>query len=83
MNLPPNIPNLHFFTNPGNVTTAAWNSSLNGIWIKARTPYLRLPSRARYIAYDIREKFWALDAVLDEILSGTEAMRGKIARLPA
>jgi 4-hydroxy-tetrahydrodipicolinate synthase len=39
--------------------------------------------RCRVITYDIREKFWALDAVLDKIVSGTEAMRGKIARLPA
>jgi len=39
--------------------------------------------RCRAIAYDVREKFWALDAVLDKIEAGTEAMRGKIARLSA
>jgi 4-hydroxy-tetrahydrodipicolinate synthase len=39
--------------------------------------------RCRAITYDVREKFWALDAVLDKIVAGTEAMRGKIARLPA
>ena len=39
--------------------------------------------RCRVITYDVREKFWALDAVLDKIVAGTEAMRGKIARLPA
>lgn len=38
--------------------------------------------RCRAITYDVREKFWALDAVLDKIVAGTEAMRGKIARLP-
>jgi 4-hydroxy-tetrahydrodipicolinate synthase len=37
--------------------------------------------RCRVITYDVREKFWALDAVLDKIVAGTEAMRGKIARL--
>lgn len=39
--------------------------------------------RCRVITYDVREKFWALDAVLDKIVAGTEAMRAKIARLPA
>jgi 4-hydroxy-tetrahydrodipicolinate synthase len=38
--------------------------------------------RCRVIGYDIREKFWALDEVLDKIVAGTEAMRRKIARLP-
>jgi 4-hydroxy-tetrahydrodipicolinate synthase len=38
--------------------------------------------RCRVIGYDIREKFWALDEVLDKIIAGTEAMRRKIARLP-
>lgn len=38
--------------------------------------------RCRAINYDIREKFWALDEVLDKIVAGTEAMRQKIARLP-
>jgi 4-hydroxy-tetrahydrodipicolinate synthase len=36
--------------------------------------------RCRVITYDVRERFWALDAVLDKIVAGTEAMRGKIAR---
>jgi 4-hydroxy-tetrahydrodipicolinate synthase len=39
--------------------------------------------RCRVIEYDVREKFWALDAVLDKIVAGTEAMRDKIARLAA
>jgi len=39
--------------------------------------------RCRVIDYDVREKFWALDAVLDQIVAGTEIMRGKIARLSA
>jgi 4-hydroxy-tetrahydrodipicolinate synthase len=37
--------------------------------------------RCRVITYDIREKFWALDAVLDKIVAGTECMRAKIAGL--
>ena len=37
----------------------------------------------RVITYDVREKFWTLDAVLDKIDAGAEAMRGKIARLSA
>jgi hypothetical protein len=36
--------------------------------------------RCRVITYDVRERFWALDAVLDKIVAGTEAMRGKIAQ---
>jgi 4-hydroxy-tetrahydrodipicolinate synthase len=39
--------------------------------------------RCRVITYDVREKFWALDAVLDKIVAGTESMRGRIARLSA
>jgi 4-hydroxy-tetrahydrodipicolinate synthase len=35
------------------------------------------------ITYDVRKKYRALDAVLDKIVSGTEAMRGKIAELSA
>lgn len=38
--------------------------------------------RCRTITYDIREKFWALDEVLDKIMAGTQAMRQKIAALP-
>ncbi|MEO8136256.1 MAG: dihydrodipicolinate synthase family protein [Betaproteobacteria bacterium] len=38
--------------------------------------------RCRVITYDVREKFWALDAVLDKIVAGTETMRAKIAHLP-
>jgi 4-hydroxy-tetrahydrodipicolinate synthase len=37
--------------------------------------------RCRAIDYDVRERFWALDAVLDKIVAGAEAMREKIARL--
>jgi 4-hydroxy-tetrahydrodipicolinate synthase len=37
--------------------------------------------RCRVITYDVRERFWALDAVLDKIVEGTEAMRAKIARV--
>ena len=40
----------------------------------------------RAIDYDVRERFWALDAVLDKIVAGTEAMRAKVGagkRVPA
>jgi 4-hydroxy-tetrahydrodipicolinate synthase len=39
--------------------------------------------RSRVITYDVREKFWALDEVLDKIVAGTQAMREKIARVAA
>ncbi|MGR3909875.1 dihydrodipicolinate synthase family protein [Burkholderia sp. SR8] len=35
--------------------------------------------RCRAIDYDVRERFWALDAVLDKIVSGTEHFRRRIA----
>ena len=38
--------------------------------------------RCRVIDYDVREKYWALDAVLEKIIAGTESMREKLARLP-
>ncbi|WP_175921997.1 dihydrodipicolinate synthase family protein [Burkholderia latens] len=34
--------------------------------------------RCRAIDYDVRERFWALDAVLDKIVSGTEHFRRRI-----
>ncbi|MGV1771949.1 dihydrodipicolinate synthase family protein [Agrobacterium vitis] len=37
--------------------------------------------RCRVIDYDIRERFWALDAVLDKIIDGTEHFRNRIAKL--
>lgn len=37
--------------------------------------------RCRAITYDVREKFWALDPILDKIVAGTEAMREKVGRL--
>lgn len=39
--------------------------------------------RCRVITYDVRERFWALDAVLDKIVAGTESFRAKIAKLSA
>ncbi|MGA1856121.1 dihydrodipicolinate synthase family protein [Azospirillum sp. 11R-A] len=39
--------------------------------------------RCRVIQYDVRERFWALDAVLDKVVAGTDAFRAKIAALPA
>ena len=36
---------------------------------------------SRTITFDVRERFWVLDAILDKIVSGTEAMRAKIAAL--
>jgi len=38
--------------------------------------------RCRVIDYDVRERFWALDAVLDKIVAGTEHFRRRIAALP-
>ncbi|MGF6416537.1 dihydrodipicolinate synthase family protein [Paraburkholderia sp. MM5482-R1] len=35
--------------------------------------------RCRAIDYDVRERFWALDAVLDKIVEGTEHFRSRIA----
>ncbi|HDR9177546.1 TPA: dihydrodipicolinate synthase family protein [Burkholderia vietnamiensis] len=37
--------------------------------------------RCRVIDYDVRERFWALDAVLDKIVAGTEHFRRRIAAL--
>ena len=37
--------------------------------------------KSRTITFDVRERFWALDAILDKIVSGTEAMRAKVAAL--
>jgi 4-hydroxy-tetrahydrodipicolinate synthase len=39
--------------------------------------------RCRVIDFDVREKFWALDAILDQIVTGTEAFRAEIAALSA
>ncbi|MBN3851113.1 MULTISPECIES: dihydrodipicolinate synthase family protein [Burkholderiaceae] len=35
--------------------------------------------RCRVIDYDVRERFWGLDAVLDKIVEGTEHFRSRIA----
>jgi 4-hydroxy-tetrahydrodipicolinate synthase len=37
--------------------------------------------KSRTINFDVRERFWALDAILDKVVAGTEAMRAKIAAL--
>lgn len=37
--------------------------------------------KSRTITFDVRERFWALDAILDKIVEGTEAMRARIAAL--
>ena len=39
--------------------------------------------KSRTITFDVRERFWALDAILDKVVAGTEAMRAKIAALGA
>ena len=39
--------------------------------------------KSRVIEFDVREKFWALDAILDQVVAGTEAFRAEIARLGA
>ena len=35
--------------------------------------------KSRTITFDVRERFWALDAILDKVAAGTEAMRAKVA----
>ncbi|WP_319242424.1 dihydrodipicolinate synthase family protein [uncultured Propionivibrio sp.] len=37
--------------------------------------------KSRTITFDVRERFWALDAILDKIVEGTEMMRARIAAL--
>jgi 4-hydroxy-tetrahydrodipicolinate synthase len=37
--------------------------------------------RCRVIDFDVRERFWALDAVLDQLMAGTDLFRDEIARL--
>jgi 4-hydroxy-tetrahydrodipicolinate synthase len=39
--------------------------------------------KSRVIEFDVREKFWALDAILDQVVAGTEAFRAEIAELGA
>ena len=39
--------------------------------------------RSRVMDFDVREKFWALDAILDQVVAGTEAFRAEIAALAA
>jgi len=39
--------------------------------------------RCRVIDYDVRERFWALDTILDQIMAGTAAFRAEIAALNA
>ena len=38
-------------------------------------------ARCRVIDFDVRERFWALDAVLDQLMAGTDLFRAEIARL--
>jgi 4-hydroxy-tetrahydrodipicolinate synthase len=35
--------------------------------------------RCRVIDFDVRERFWALDAIVDAVLAGSETYRAKIA----
>ena len=37
--------------------------------------------RSRAISFDVRERYWALDAILDKLVAGTEALRARIAAL--
>ena len=37
--------------------------------------------RCRVIDFDVRERYWALDAILDQLVAGTEAFRAEIAAL--
>lgn len=36
---------------------------------------------SRSITFDVRERFWALDAIIDHLLAGTEAVRKRVAGL--
>lgn len=36
---------------------------------------------SRAVTFDVRERFWALDAIIDKLIAGTEAMRARIAAL--
>jgi len=38
--------------------------------------------RCRVIDYDVRERFWALDAIVDKLAEGTERFRARIRQLP-
>ncbi|MBV9656251.1 MAG: dihydrodipicolinate synthase family protein [Acetobacteraceae bacterium] len=38
-------------------------------------------ARCRVTDFDVRERFWALDAVLNQLLAGTDLFRAEIARL--
>jgi 4-hydroxy-tetrahydrodipicolinate synthase len=37
--------------------------------------------KSRAMTFDVRERFWALDAILDKVVAGTEAMRARLAVL--
>jgi 4-hydroxy-tetrahydrodipicolinate synthase len=37
--------------------------------------------KSRAITFDVRERFWALDAIIDSIQAGSDIMRAKIAGL--
>lgn len=37
--------------------------------------------KSRTITFDVRERIWAIDAILDKVVAGTEAMRAKVAAL--
>ncbi len=37
--------------------------------------------KSRAMTFDVRERFWALDPILDKVVAGTEAMRARIAAL--
>ena len=39
--------------------------------------------QSRVIDFDVRERYWALDAILDQIVAGTEAFRTEIAAVGA
>lgn len=37
---------------------------------------------SRTISYDVRERFWAVDVIVDRLIQGTDHYRGRIAALP-
>jgi 4-hydroxy-tetrahydrodipicolinate synthase len=39
--------------------------------------------RCRSLDFDLRERFWAFDAIVDALVGGTESYRARIAQQPA
>jgi 4-hydroxy-tetrahydrodipicolinate synthase len=50
-------------------------------WRPGNIPSEARSVRCRVIDFDVRERFWALDAVLDQLMAGTDLFRAEIAGL--